>query len=182
MRRTFAILCAVLCATLVLTGCQPPHRPPRTPAPPVFASEEAASEAAQKVLAVYLVGANRMAQSGGVDFSGYGDVLSDYQLADEQKDAAELQADGEHMVGDFATFGFHVEQFVDSNGSATLHARFCLDLTGVRVIDREGNDLSAENHRPATPWQAFLTSNGSEPSFIVKEVRRWEGQEFCLPD
>ncbi len=178
MRRILALI--ALGSALVLVGCHP-SREPSSPQhdSPVFASEEAAAQAAQAVLARYVAAANRMAQSGGTDMSGYGDILSDFQMADEEKDAEEFRTERKHLVGDFSTWGFHVEQYVEDSGGAAMHARMCLDISKVRSVDSNGNDLTAESHVLAIPQQVYFNSRDDRGGFIIKEVSDWVGEDFC---
>jgi hypothetical protein len=177
--RTLALLGI---AAFLLTGCEPPpvYGPSPTPTvAPIFDSEEEAVEAAQATLSAYVKASNLMGQSGGTDLSGFEGILSTKQMVDEAEYAAALVAAGKRTTGEFAVISFELQQFDDINPSDTfLQAYVCLDASQIAFVDGQGNDLSVEGHASAVP-EEFIFRATAESGFVVEEVRKWTGRDFC---
>ena len=72
-----------------------------------------------------------------------------------------------------------VESYIDHQ-RARVSIYLCRDVTGVRVLDSAGSDVTPPNRENRIPSQVFLvsTSEGSN-TLLVNGVDRWSGANFC---
>ena len=180
MRNVFVI--AVGLAALALTGCVEPGpevTPTASPGEPVFASEEEALAAAEEVFAQYVEATTLTGSSGGQDLSGFEGILTDRKFDEEAAYAEELAASGQRLVGAYGFFGFELQQ-ADTSEPVFVQVYVCLDLTDVKYVDAQGNDLSAESPITASPLEVVLVGSPSDPSILlIDQLERWTGEDFC---
>lgn len=124
----------VLAASLLLAGCAPASPSKPTPAPAPSLTEEQQDDAALEAVL-----------SGFLDLPFQGESADDLSpfltgdaLEDEVREIGEYQAARQTVVGEDTYFGFRVT----SRGPGYLVAQVCLDVSGTRVIDADGRDVT----------------------------------------
>ncbi|WP_230113754.1 hypothetical protein [Microbacterium oxydans] len=131
------ILCTLTFAASTLLGCSPTPAP--TPSPtPAFASEEEAFAAAEETYRAYVNTVNLERQSRATERStGFltGDLLSSEVEAQNK-----LAASGTHLEGDTQVTSF---SGLSSGTDGSIEANACLDISSVRAIDTNGQDVTA---------------------------------------
>lgn len=148
----------------------------------MFTSEEEALAAAEEVWVKYIAAANLMGRSGGTDLSGFEGILSEKQLADEVQAARKLSEQGRRLDGTLGYYVFHLQQYhEDGAPGAYLQAYVCADLSEVRYLNADGSDNSAPGHATWIPYEVVFITDGAQPPFIIREVIRWTGRDFCAP-
>lgn len=139
MPRPCAALSVLLIAFAALTtsGCAPEPRPPRTAA---FASDEEAFAAAEKVYRAYDKAGNaRIAGKSSPDPQDYliGEALEADIDGVRDFDEQGLRLSGEGAVASF--IGLEADLNAES---ATVTALACLQVTGIRLLDATGADVT----------------------------------------
>jgi hypothetical protein len=126
---------AVLAASLILAGCGATTTPEPTPAPaPSLTQEQQDDEALEAAFSGFL----------DLPFQGESaDALRPFltgdALDDEVREIGEYQAAQQTVVGKDTYYGFEVT----SRGPGYLVAQACLDVSGTRVLDGGGRDVTA---------------------------------------
>lgn len=168
---------------ITLTGCQPAavFTPvPPNAVPPVFSSEEEALAAAEETWIAYIAASNQMGASRGADLSGFEGIVSEEQLADEREAAAEIRDTGKYSTGALDYFGFRRQQYhEDGAPGAYLQAYVCADLANIEYYSADGTLLNVEGRALWIPYEVVFVTDGPKPPFVIREVIRWTGRDFC---
>ncbi|WP_435081419.1 hypothetical protein [Clavibacter michiganensis] len=129
-----AVSVAVLATFHLLTGCAPSSPPAPTTAPtPSLTQEEQDDQAFQAAFSGFL----------DLPFQGEsGDALRPFLTGDafddEVREIDEYQAAQQTVVGKDTYYGFRVT----SRGPGYAVAQACLDVSGTRVLDASGRDVT----------------------------------------
>ena len=85
------------------------------------------------------------------------------------------------MEGEFAYFGFDLQQFDQSAADAVyLQAYVCLDVSNVAYFNADGADESAEDHAISAPLEVIFVNEPSNPDQLLLDlVEPWTGANFC---
>lgn len=186
MPRTARRLAAFLLAgaTLMsLAACAPGGREPM-PSPtaaqtdePIFASDEEALAAAVAAYEAYLDTEQRITQSDDTD-SELIRAVTTTEYADElieQYDSirqSSLRLEGRGKL-DSARLAEH-----SSDGSVTFVSIYaCSDVSGVRVIDQSGSDVTPQR-ADRVPVLIEFERQGDE-LLLVAGSDKWPGEDFC---
>ena len=167
MRRT-PVLAPIAAVALCLAACgpaapMPSPTPTVTVAPaPLFDSDEEALAAAEEVYREYLA-----VVDSGVDLEAIRDLATSDTVEREGATRDELKALGRHLEGTTVLRSMALQRF-DGND---LTAYACLDLSGVRVRDELGTDVTPTT-RPdlLTLEVTFVPQNGR---FVIAESTLW---------
>lgn len=186
MPRTARRLAALLLAgaTLVSLAACAPGEPEPTPSPiaaqtdaPIFASDEEALAAAVAAYEAYLDAEQQITQSDDTDTeliravttSEYADELIEQYDAIRQ---SSLRLEGRGQL-DSARLAEH-----SSDGSATFVSVYaCSDVSGVRVIDESGSDVTPQR-ADRVPVLIEFEQKGDE-LLLVAGSDKWPGEDFC---
>lgn len=163
---------------VAMTGCVDP-KPPITPSPtataaPVFASEEEALAAAEEAYAAYLAVSDAVSGDGGK----HPERLEGYMTAEELDRAVErfsdLAASGRHTQGSTVFRSSTLQHWDDMEVAMYL----CLDVSGVRVLDAQGTDVTPIDRPDHIPLE--VTFRVEAPTALLLESSDvWEGAEIC---
>ncbi|MCJ1710715.1 hypothetical protein [Clavibacter phaseoli] len=125
---------AAIAASLLLAGCAPTPTSEPTPAPAPSLTQEQEDDAALEA-----------ALAGFLDLPYQGEsaellrpFLTGDALDDEVREIGEYQAAQQTVVGKDTYYGFRVT----SRGPGYLVAQVCLDVSGTRVLDAGGRDVT----------------------------------------
>lgn len=182
IRRSAAPL--ALLAALSLAGCTAPDpEPTPTVAPttePLFASEEEALAAAEEAYSAYVDMADLLLSESGVDPERLRPLVGD-QLY-ERQEAGFKQAAASGLIGTGQT-NFLVDrvQAVDleaSVGEQVIAAYVCRDVSGVDILDSDGNSVVSEDRVSILPVEVAW-SRGSANELVVSRDDVWSGENFC---
>lgn len=174
-----------------LAACSPddPVRPP-DPGPsrtPVFASEEEALAAAEEAYREYLAVANAVAQDGGADPERYKSVVTQSWLEHEIEFASELREAGNRQFGDVTFTPLSLQSADLSSADVAVSAYTCLDVSGTRLVDTAGVDVTPTDRDLVVPIEVVFRaskaglSDGSNrvPRLLIEGSDLWTGQDFC---
>lgn len=167
MRRT-PVSIPIAVVALLLSGCgptapMPAPTPSVTVAPaPLFESDEEALAAAEEVYREYLA-----IVDSGVDLQAIRDLATSDTVERERATRDELEALGRHLEGTTVLRSMSLQRF-DGN---ELTSYVCLDLSGVRVRDGLGADVTPTTRPDLLTLEViFVTRNGR---FVIAESTLW---------
>ena len=172
---------------LLLSGCVGEPAPTPTPMPtapdaaePIFASDEEALVAAEAAYRAYSAASSVIAQDGGAGPDRINSTVTAEYAAKLHEEFQALRDSGLAMSGETQVDSVSiVESYID-HPRARVSIYLCRDVTGVRVLDSAGSDVTPPNRENRIPSQVFLvsTSEGSN-TLLVNGVDRWSGANFC---
>jgi hypothetical protein len=183
MRKTAQTLALALISVVSLSGCLPPALDPTpTPQPsstPVFASEEEAMKAAEAAYREYLAVSDAIAQDGGANPERLAGLVTEEFFAKQLETITGLQSDSLHTTGATTFDSFSAQQYVDDYaGTALLTAYACIDVSGVRVLNEVGADVTPAGRQDRLPL--LLDFEASDPMEVrVSASDTWDGDDFC---
>jgi hypothetical protein len=147
---------------------------------PLFASDEEALAAATKAYAAYLQMSDLITTDGGNDPSRIDAVADGDALASSKIGFEKFHSNGYHSVGSSKFDSFSIQQLDDSgNGSLVIRSYVCLDITGVRLVDGGGNDITAPDRENRLPLEIEIVAKRGPQSLRVNGSDSWSGKNFC---
>jgi hypothetical protein len=171
-----------LLAAGALAACSPddPVEPP-DPVPsrtPVFASEEEALAAAEELYGKYEKVTDAIAQAGWSDLNGLEQVLRGDALEAEQKAALDLEGKGLHQVGNSSFDSLSLQTVSDQGkGSVELVVYVCGDVSGVDVVDKNGDSVVSPERPDRQPLE--VTIDDLDGALKISRRDAWTGADFC---
>ncbi|MDP9027137.1 MAG: hypothetical protein M3N46_06215 [Actinomycetota bacterium] len=174
-------LLLVVAVLLALAGCVPSDpratAAPTTSATPVFASDAEALAAAEKAYAAYLKVSDEIAHDGGANPERFSSTVTKAWLPSEIDSAEQLAKSGRRQIGSTSYSSLEVQQYVAGPGTPILVAYTCLNLSGTRVLDSNGTDVTPASRRLIQPVVVNFKLNAI--TFLVDKNEPWSGSDFC---
>ena len=182
-RRNYVVTGAAAVLALALSGCvgapPAPTPTPSAPAEPIFASDEEALAAAEEAYAEF----ENVSQS----------IASDSGNHPERIETVATPAYAQQLLAEFAKYReleIRAEGLVKLDSFSMIEHRageagvgimiyVCRDVSGVRVLDATGADVTPDDRVPRTPLIASLIAEADEESLLVDGVELWSGEDFC---
>lgn len=166
MHRKLLTAVLVVGTALTLTACVPDDPAP-TPVPspsratPLFATDEEALAAAEKVYREYLAVVAR----GDVDSLRL--LTSSSWFAEEQSGLDELSRRGLHFTGESQLR----ELTLQSRNFDQMTTYACLDMSGSRLLDQAGNDVTPSTRSDLSLFAVDFVSSGE--TLVIDKVELW---------
>ncbi|RII93867.1 hypothetical protein [Clavibacter californiensis] len=154
-----AVSVAVLATFHLLTGCAPSSPPAPTPAPTPSLTQEQQDEGTFQDLFTRFVGIDLSRETEG-DLTP---LLTGSALQGEL-DSLKYSADNhQKVIGKATARGFRVtDRGADTEGSEYMTAQACLDISGTRTVDEQGNDVTPQRDAAvALQMKAVKIADGS---------------------
>jgi hypothetical protein len=177
-RRGGAAACAlaVALAIPVMAGCTaaPPADPAPTPAPsPSLTQEQQDDEAFRDVLDRYVdLDANTDTEED------LAQLLTGSALDGEKSGLADARRTGERQDGKEVASGFQItDRGIDPDGLPYMTAQVCLDSSGTRLIDANGQDITPQRDTRLS-LQVKAVRSGDSP-WRISDVLRNEDVHAC---
>lgn len=162
----------------LLTGCATTTigepEPAPTTATPVFASDEEALAAAQKVYDAYLKAMNDIARSDSRNLAAIEDLVTTEQLEREEGERSNLADQGKRLDGAMAFDSFKLQK-VDPSGATDVYV--CLDLSAARVINQEGEDVTRSDRITKRPLLVHFV--WIDDTLRLSGSESWSSGDFC---
>ena len=184
-RKKVAALVLAIVVLLALAGCvQPsPHVIP-TSAPstkPVFASDAAALAAAEKAFEGYVTASDAIGSDGGKNPERIARWVPPARLKIETKAFNSFATTGERLDGPSAISHFELQELHQtSDGRVTLTAYACDDVSGSRLVDSSGADVTPSTRPDIVPLQVhFQNLTARSKVLVVEGSDPWSGSNFC---
>jgi hypothetical protein len=165
-------------ALLALSGCTPSAAEPSpTPSPtPAYSSDEEAYEAAIAVYAEYSRVSEEVGRAGGEGAEQFLDYTNREYANQLLREVHAMREKGLRFTG-AGTFEPKGLAEIDAS-RRNLALRVCEDIGDTRLIDAEGNDVTAADRTPITPIiVGFITTKSGR--FVISGSDLWSGEDFC---
>jgi hypothetical protein len=186
MRTRGGVLAVVSGVVLMLagvTGCSDPPASPlasdgptKTARAPVFDSLDEAFEAAVATYQRYVDLWNQIAAEGGANPERLLEVMEDNELAaEEMATFGDFAANGERVQGATSFAKPRLMQYQDAASLIQMYA--CSDISGARLIDRDGNDITPEREELIPVMITFHLTASAE--VLVSEREVWARPGIC---
>ncbi len=137
-------LATLLLLAMMLTGCAQQQPPEETPPPtlaPMLATDEEALAAAEEAYAAYLAMSDLIASEGGADPERIAPYVTADWLVRELEGSKALQLSGLTIAGSSDLRSISLQQ----HDSRDLIVYACLDVSGSRVLDASGADITDDD-------------------------------------
>ncbi|MFC9561036.1 hypothetical protein [Agromyces sp. NPDC056965] len=181
-----AALAAAGAVAVLLSGCAravpaPSPSPSADAADPIFASDEEALAAAVEAYEAHLAIVDQLTAAGVADTSQLDEVASPSYARGLEDSLQRLQESGTRTQGDTLFDNAGLVEKVEADGVATVSVYLCLDVSGVRVIDAAGADVTPPERLNRAPIQVeFESSSVKAPAqLVVSGAQSWSGEDFC---
>ncbi|MFF2387971.1 hypothetical protein [Agromyces sp. NPDC058104] len=181
-----AALAAAGALALALSACTPEAEPSPEPTPtasaaPIFASDDEALAAAVEAYEAYASMSGSIASDGGDDAERIDPYVTAEFAGNVGSEFDALRSAGGHTQGQttFDTASLVERTEIDDIASVSIY--LCRDVSGVRVIDADGIDVTPKDRLERIPSKAELVSKSTdEPSILVVDgISQWSGSDFC---
>ena len=171
-------LIAVPLIALALAGCSAQQPAPQQNSvsveeKPLFASDEEALAAAQVAYANYLAVSDQIARDGGANPERLKGLVSTDLLESQYSTYEEVSAGKLYASGSSRFFNFKIQQV--SSGQISNYV--CLDVSGIRVIDKTGEDVTPDDRPNLLPLNLNWSIEGHV--LILESSDVWTGENFC---
>jgi hypothetical protein len=148
---------------------------------PLFASDEETLAVATAAYANYLDVSDAIARDGGADSNRMSTVVSSEYLPASVEGFDWFVDRAAHLVGQ-TTFDTVSLQAVARRGDgisvATLY--LCGDVSGARLIDQDGTDVTPSDRPERLPLQVDIEiDRGTPEASVVGRSTVWTGETFC---
>jgi hypothetical protein len=176
---------AALAVALMLTGCVPTTTPPGpTPKPsgtPVFANEAEALAAATKAYAAYVKVSDEITADGGANPERIAPYVTAAQLKRDAEVFAKYSSKSITSVGATRSDRVRIQRYEDTGELAfELSVYLCLDLSGIRLINLQSEDITpAGLDRPSPMQVTFAFTDSQRNVIVVERSESWPGKDFC---
>ncbi|PJJ71644.1 hypothetical protein CLV46_1195 [Diaminobutyricimonas aerilata] len=174
---------SALVAAVALAGCTTPTEdPPESPKPsaaPVFASEEEALAAAEEAYTAYLAMSDEIATGGGKDPERMRGLVTADQFEEEIASFAMYSERALRLSGSSSFRNFRLQQLHQEGGRVDIAAYACLDVSGTRLVDEEGQDKTPNPRPDLVPLELRFENAGAPPKLLLAASDVWEGGGVC---
>ena len=179
-----AVMVALATAAALLSGCAPAAppaaEPPPTSSPPIFASDEEALAAAEAAYAEYLAVSDFVLSGGGSDTDSLREVATGAALTGELETARSFASNGYRSIGISKFDALSVQSVEDVTRGALVTVYLCSDVSGVDVVDADGNSVISAGRQDRIPLEVGLLSSEEDASrLLVSRSKVWSGADFC---
>ena len=165
---------AVLATTLLLAGCTAASDPAPTPAPAPSLTQEQQDDAAFRDV----VNRYDALDANVVTDSDLTPLLTGSVLESERRSVKASRDSGEKVDGLDTISGFSVtDRGMDESGAQYMTAQFCLDVSGTRIRDAQGADVTPERD-PRLSLQAKAVKGG-DGNWRLSDIVRNEDVHAC---
>jgi hypothetical protein len=154
-----------------------------TEPPPIFASNDEALAAAKAAYATYAALSDDIMRrrSAAVDFSGFSASVSATYLPQVAEARDSFTKAGHVGQGASSFDSVTLVQYSDSaRDHAEVEVYMCSDVSGLRLLDVSGVDVTPADRIDRVPLQVSFISSGENPSkLLVDKEDVWSGRDFC---
>jgi hypothetical protein len=178
------LMVGCLAALLLLTGCTsvaaPSNAPSPTPPPSTVPTLADAENAAKASYTSYLEAANLIAQQGGSDADRIRPFVTPQLAEDEVAGYGVYARNGTRLDGASTFDQLRVSEVKPEARAVVVRAFLCLDLSGTRLLNDEGEDITPASRPLRTPLEVqFVSAEGAPGSLLLDRNAPWTGDNFC---
>ncbi|MGW9629121.1 hypothetical protein ACWGST_00285 [Agromyces sp. NPDC055520] len=180
-------LAAAGAIALLMSGCtgadpapSPSPSPSADAAGPIFASDEEALAAAVEAYEAYREVSDTILIQGGEEADRIDTVVTTEFAPKLHEEYAAIEDLGLSSSGPSSFDTTSLVEWRTVDGVAEVSIYLCRDVSGSRVIDANGTDVTPAQRPDRIASQAFMVSAPGEPALlIVSGVNAWSGDDFC---
>jgi hypothetical protein len=182
---TTALACALACGlTGALAGCVADTPTAiTTPTPtvaPLFATEEEALAAATEAYAAYLKVSDAISADGGANPERIAAVVTPEWLPKELAAFTKLGDLGVVQVGATKFANMSLQSFDTTGSQAMLSIYVCSDVSGTRIRDAAGVDVTPSGRLSRFPLLVSFVSRSDKSTLLLLDgSETWDGDDFC---
>jgi len=182
--RVGGVIGAASVLVLALSGCIGNASPTETPtasssAEPIFASDGEALAAAQDAYLEYTEAINTITHEDNRSPERIRDVVTDEWAAHVEGLLKDFSQRGLTIEGATTVDSFRLVEVAQMDGIAEVSFLVCSDVTGTRVVDSEGVDVTPAGRPDRSALQVrAVSSSNSARTLLVDEEEPWSG-EYC---
>jgi hypothetical protein len=147
---------------------------------PVFATDEEALAAATEAYARYLAVSGTITSETGQSSERIADFVSNDFLTESMDDFAWFSNSQVRSVGAVTFKQATLQSYTQTGGSVTVVLYLCQDVSGVRLFDVSGLDVTPADRADVLPLEVELESGRAAPTvLVVSRANVWAGEPFC---
>jgi hypothetical protein len=165
---------------LLLSGCGGgtpiPTLPPTPSATPIFASEEEALAAAEEAYAEYLEMSDLISSEGGVDPERIAPFVTERRLSDELRGFTTLREADLRIEGSAVFDVIDLQRYDQIENEAEVVFYACVDLSGSRVINSLGEDVTPTDREDLLLLEVVLRTESGQLPLVLESDDQWPGQ------
>ena len=154
-----------------------------TEAPPVFASNDEALAAAKAAYGAYATLSDDVMthKTAPVDSNALSASVSDTYLPQVLEGLTNFAKNGHWGQGGSTFDSVTLVRYVDTkDGHADVEVYICSDVSGLRLLDASGADVTPTDRLDRIPLQVRFISSDANPShLLVDKEDVWSGRNFC---
>ncbi len=183
MLRRHALVALAIALAVPLAACTEatriPDAEPSSEVAPLFASDEEALAAATAAYEEYLSASEAIAASPPFDLDPLRTLATAEYLERESALFAELQANGYRIVGRTALAKSQLQQwYQDLEFGHVVIFYACLDVSGGRLLDEEGNDITSAERSDLANIEVEVVE-GEAGDLLLNRTDSWYGEPVC---
>ncbi|GHF03886.1 hypothetical protein [Pseudolysinimonas yzui] len=169
-----------LAGVLLLAGCDGgtpiPTLPPTPSATPIFASEEEALAAAEQAYEAYREMSDLISGEGGVEPERIAPYVTDDRLTDELRGFQTLREAGLRIAGEATFKVLDLQRYEEVAGDAEVVFYACSDLSGSRVLDANGVDVTPVDRVDRLVLEVVVRTVGGSKPLLLESDNSWPGE------
>ncbi|WP_411720617.1 hypothetical protein [Mycetocola sp.] len=171
---------ACLLGAVTLTSCTPAPRPTSTPtSTAIFASEDEALAAATDVYQRYTAQFDKDSANGDGGAEAMVGLVTPAYL-EKLEVPGLLEENNWHTQGVTTFDNVSLVEKSESDQLALVRLRLCRDVSGVRILDSGGADVTPATRLERFPVEVeFVSSAPREASLLIADSGSWTGDDFC---
>lgn len=178
LRRWMPAAAIAALLALPLAACTP-AQPTPTPTPtsartPLFASDEEALKAATDAYAAYLKMSDTISHDGGANPERIKPYVTRSQYQRELKGFDSFRTHEVHTTGQTAFDSLEIAKVT----GPSIDAYVCVDTHDVRVIGKNGDDISPSGRPVRMPFEVGFQAD-SHGKALLSRSETWSGKNFC---
>jgi hypothetical protein len=172
--RGAAASAAVLATSLLLAGCTAASDPAPTPAPAPSLTQEQQDDAAfRDVVTQYAA-----LDANSLTVQDLEALLTGNVLQSEETGLRDAREKGQRTDGEELVSGFQVtDRGLDPQGAQYMTAQVCLDVSGTRIVDSTGADVTPE--RAARQSLQVKAVKSEDALWRISDIVRNDGVHAC---
>lgn len=182
-----ACLSMLLCLPLiVMTGCAATAPPTPSPAStaaqpgPIFATDEEALAGATEAYAAYLAMSDSITETLDADPMRIAEVVSPQNVQNNVDGFLSLSAKGSRSIGATSLDSLRLQGTSQVDSRARVVVYLCVDVSGIRLHDESGVDVTPAARPNRIPIEATLVSDADRSkTLLVDRTAPWTGESFC---
>lgn len=154
----------------------PPAEPPSA-TQPLFASDEEALEAATAAYEEYLAALDGLLRAPRDVVDEFDSIASGEALDSAIDSVQQFIDDGLRITGPRRLGGVELQQVIAGSDSTEVVAYFCEDVSGVLLLDRDGNSLTTEDRPEYATFEVAVTFDSG--AALVVDRSFWSNETSC---